>query len=81
MEPETKKSGWLILLHADDHVWRDRHIPLAERIASCDLIHRLMIEQQRAARAAYHERRERCPAHFGEFEPCPTCAAYIAAGL
>ena len=44
-------SGWFILLRAHDHVWRDRHVPLAERMASCDLIHRLMIEEQRQARS------------------------------
>lgn len=37
-------SGWLILVRAHDHVWRDRTIPLAIRMEVCALLHRLSLE-------------------------------------
>lgn len=31
-------SAWLFLVHARDHIWRDRSIPLEVRAAACDVL-------------------------------------------
>lgn len=42
-----KMSGVVILLHAHDHVWCDRRIPLQDRIAATDLLAELMVRALR----------------------------------
>lgn len=39
-----RSRAWLILIHAHDHVWRNRRIPLAERAATCALLFRLSLQ-------------------------------------
>lgn len=42
MKPNAQSNHWMMLLRRHDRLWRNRAIPLADRLRVCNRLHRTM---------------------------------------